>query len=181
MKNLVPIANFERKYEIAPDGRVWNKNKDDWQTLTQNPNGYMKAQLSLNGKKDQLLVHRLVARHFIPNPYNHPQVNHIDGDKTNNTVGNLEWVDRSQNIQHSLREGLRKGYMSPREKRHYLQRVLQGEVISDIASEIGRHPVSLSKMLRTQATKDGLEGKWTRAMKERRRNAALKNLERINN
>lgn len=180
MTSAKPIAHFERKYSIHPDGRVWNHGKEAWQSQTMNPNGYMKVQLQMNGECSQLLVHRLVALHFLPNPYGHEQVNHIDGDKTNNAVGNLEWVSREQNIQHSLKAGLRRGFMSPEERRPLLDRVLAGEMIGPIADEIGRGREVLTKMLRDQAIKDGRQDDWSAAMKQRRRDAAIRNIQGFN-
>lgn len=58
------------------------------------------------GKPKHLKIHRLVACAFIPNPYNFPQVNHKDGNKTNNHVSNLEWCDRSYNQKHAFKIGL---------------------------------------------------------------------------
>lgn len=54
------------------------------------------------------LIHQLVATAFIPNPKGYKQVNHIDGNKEHNNVGNLEWCNAKQNIRHSIATGLRK-------------------------------------------------------------------------
>lgn len=69
-------------------------------------NHYYHVTLFLNGKRKIYLVHRLVAQAFIPNPKNLPQVNHKDGNKTNNNAKNLEWVTCSENIKHAFRVGL---------------------------------------------------------------------------
>jgi HNH endonuclease len=65
--------------------------------------GYVYIGITVNGKRYTRLLHRLVARTFIPNPLNLPEVNHKDGDKTNNRVHNLEWVSSSENQLHSNR------------------------------------------------------------------------------
>ena len=64
---------------------------------TNHSRGYLKVILCDNGIHKQFYVHRLVAEAFIPNPFNLPQVNHIDEDKTNNRVSNLEWCDSQYN------------------------------------------------------------------------------------
>ncbi len=63
--------------------------------------GYLIVRLYKNGKQKQHYIHRLVAMAFIENPFDKEQVNHIDGDKTNNAVDNLEWVSREENINHA--------------------------------------------------------------------------------
>lgn len=181
MTTGVPVAHFEEKYEIFPDGKIWNKGTHTWKTTSQNSNGYLKVLLALNGKRKQCLVHQLVALHFLPNPYKHTQVNHKDGDKTNNRVDNLEWVSAEDNIQHSLEIGLRKGFMSREDKETYLHRVLAGEQVKDIAETIGRRPETLHKMLRETAKRLGIFDQWQATMKENRKNVALRQLEKINN
>ena len=70
--------------------------------------GYTQVMVSLwsNKKYHRLLVHRLVAKAFIPNPNNLPQVNHIDGNKLNNNIENLEWVTNSENTTHGYESNL---------------------------------------------------------------------------
>lgn len=68
--------------------------------------GYMTIAPIIDKKHVTCGIHRLVATKYIPNPENKPEVNHIDGDKTNNCVTNLEWVTRSENRLHALNTGL---------------------------------------------------------------------------
>lgn len=64
------------------------------------PNGYLRVGISINGKRVDKYVHRLVAQTFIKNTDNLPEINHKDGDRTNNNVSNLEWCSHSYNIQY---------------------------------------------------------------------------------
>lgn len=68
--------------------------------------GYPKVRLSKNGKYQDLFVHRLVAIAFIPNPENKETVNHIDGDKMNWSIDNLEWLTTEENNYHAFNSGL---------------------------------------------------------------------------
>lgn len=72
-------------------------------------NGYLRVEMSVNGKHKLNLVHQLVAQAFIPNPNNYEQVNHIDGNKENNCVNNLEWCSCKMNMDHAWENGLYKG------------------------------------------------------------------------
>ena len=73
---------------------------------TEDIKGYLRVSLDKDGKTKFVPVHRLVALAFIPNPLNKPQVNHIDGNKHNNRVDNLEWVTNQENCLHAVRKGL---------------------------------------------------------------------------
>ena len=71
-----------------------------------NKRGYLYVTLQIGGKPKYCAIHRLVAQAFIPNPHNLPQVNHLNGIKTDNRVENLEWCTASENMRHAFATGL---------------------------------------------------------------------------
>lgn len=116
-----PIPDYEAQYEVSPAGDIrrcgraarTGKGQGGGATIgrilkpSPVPGGYRKVQLWRNGSYQSLLVHRIVAAAFLgPRPEGH-EVNHKDGDKTNNRVGNLEYMTRSENNRHAYRTGLR--------------------------------------------------------------------------
>ena len=93
----------DTNYQIGCFGNIRNKKNGHINVpFDRNRTGYVRAILfDGKGGKKRYFVHRLVAEVFLPNPENKPMVNHIDGDKTNNCVENLEWVTASENMQHA--------------------------------------------------------------------------------
>lgn len=89
-------------YLITKCGRIYNSQRNNFLTPSKSEGGYMFVGLSDGKKRTTFSVHRLVAILFLENPNNYPEVNHIDFDKTNNNVENLEWITRSDNMKHNL-------------------------------------------------------------------------------
>ena len=87
-------------YIITNDGRVYNSQRKLYLTFSKNESGYMFTGLSDGKKRTSYSGHRLVALHFLDNPNNYPEVNHKDGDKSNNNIENLEWISSSDNMKH---------------------------------------------------------------------------------
>lgn len=90
------------KYEVSDYGQVKNIETGNIIKLGTNPKGYIIAILWIDGKQVGRQVHRMVSMSFIDNIYSKPQVNHKDGNKTNNKLDNLEWVTRSENMRHAF-------------------------------------------------------------------------------
>lgn len=108
------VSHFEGFYKIAKNGDVLSlpKSKGCFFTTykiiarTKHKEGYMSVHLCRPEYRKRYLLHRLVAKIFIPNPNNYPEVNHIDGNKENNCVENLEWVTGLQNKEHAKQNNL---------------------------------------------------------------------------
>lgn len=113
------IKGYDPKYQVSSQGRVRIKEntalrvnggklrpyvqKEKIIKQSDNGSGYLKVGLSdMNGNRKNIYVHRLVAAEFLSNPKQLPQVNHIDGDTYNNSLSNLEWIDRSGNMLHAI-------------------------------------------------------------------------------
>lgn len=112
------IEGYEGLYQVSNLGRIKSLKRQksngknlvyiDEKILTQNITnwGYYRVALYKNGIRKYHRVHRLVATAFLPNPENKEQVNHIDGNKLNNNLDNLEWSTRIENIHHAKINGL---------------------------------------------------------------------------
>ncbi len=99
------IEGFER-YLVSPAGKVYSLITNKYLRPRMVHNGYYQVVLCKSEKSYPKLIARLVAQAFIPNPDNKPEINHVDGNKTNNDISNLEWVTHSENIHHAFRTGL---------------------------------------------------------------------------
>lgn len=109
------IQGYEGLYQISNMGNVKTLKRttsynriieEKIKSQREKYDGYLRVTLCKNGKKSTIAVHRLVAQTFIPNPINKPQVNHIDCNKKNNCVDNLEWADNFENMRHAWENGL---------------------------------------------------------------------------
>ena len=105
------IHRYEGRYKISNTGRVFSSNRYYGSRILKtrlSQFGYPYVVLCVNQNRKTIVVHRLVALAFLDKPKDKNNVNHIDGDKTNNKVENLEWCNASENQLHAVRTGLRK-------------------------------------------------------------------------
>lgn len=106
------IKDYEGLYFLDDKGNVFSYPKKTRKHIRQiypslQKTGYWAIDLCKDGKIKKYLLHRLMALTFLDNPKSKPQVNHINGIKTDNNIENLEWNTRSENQRHSIKIGLR--------------------------------------------------------------------------
>lgn len=110
MEQWKEIEGFEGRYEVSDEGNVRSLLGIEPKLMKpgMHNSGYLYVILSVgDGTSKNVLVHRLVAEAFVPNPENKPDVNHKDGNKQNPCAYNLEWVTKSENMYHAYSSGIR--------------------------------------------------------------------------
>lgn len=153
--------------QVSTLGRVKNKEGD---IMTPGDNGAGYLNVTVHSYKTPKgtwgsrcdYVHRLVAKAFLPNPDNLKQVNHINCDKSDNRVCNLEWVSGSTNIRHAHESGRMKkrtqlGPTYPLTEQEVIDsylRVKKGETITSVAKSIGRSRTTLSSIMNKVSRSD---------------------------
>ena len=156
------IPGYEGLYQVSSGGSVRSVDrviphkrhgvcncKGKELSLVVSRKGYRTVNLMVNGTHYLEFVHRLVATAFIPNPENKSQVNHIDGDKGNNNVNNLEWCSGSENSQHAWDTGLQKATDE--------RRALRGRSV--ICVETGKEYYSIGYAVeQTHISRSGIKG-----------------------
>lgn len=100
------LENFYKGYRVDREGYIISKRFNRPLKYNILQKGYAANKLRVDGKYEDVLVHRIIAKMFVPNPENKPQVNHKDGNKLNNCYDNLEWCTASENQIHAIENNL---------------------------------------------------------------------------
>lgn len=106
-------------YSVSTDGKIYSHLSNKF-LKPATSNGYLIVSLTKNGKAKMHSVHRILAETFIPNPQLKAQVNHIDGNKLNNSLDNLEWATQKENFRHYM-DVLGYKYLSKAKKKYGVQ------------------------------------------------------------
>lgn len=143
--NDIPGYYISSKGRIKRYRRIYNREDCTYsmfKLLTPNDNGkgYKQLSVKVNGKRVTRYIHRLVAEYFLDNTNNGSEVNHIDADKSNNDMDNLEYCSRQENLEHAMRMNLiKKGAEAPNSK-------LTNEQVKEIRKTFVKHKQSAVKV-----------------------------------
>ena len=131
-----PIQEFNGEYEVSNLGRVRSMKRyygvvGRIMPQTIQRKGYYAVTFHMNNKAYCRKVHRLVIEAFTQNPDSLPCINHIDGNKLNNHIDNLEWCTYQQNMQHAVRTGLTHPHQWTDDERKQISERNKGQRVSD--------------------------------------------------
>lgn len=155
------IEGYEGLYQVSNFGRVKSSYTNRFLKGRKSPQGYLLVNLCKNNIASGKTIHRLVAQAFIPNSENKPQVNHIDEDKTNNMVSNLEWMTSKENLNHGTRnERAGKAISKSNSIPIIATNIKTGESrefygINECARQLGLHHQSIYKCLKGKLRQTG--------------------------
>ena len=187
----LPVKGYEELYEVSDTGEVRSvdrvlavtnqkerlfKGRVLLQTMNKQVQ-YKQVSLWKENKGTSYYVHRLVAEAFIPNPEDKPEVNHIDGNRQNNHISNLEWVTSGENSLHASKTGLRV-YTNRLTKDEFLDclyDVINGESYQSLSSRVPYKVPFLSTKLRALAKEFNLETELDESLYIQRVNRARVN------
>lgn len=123
------VIGLEEYFQVSNLGNLYSKRCNKRIKWTLHPSGYLNHATRIGGRAGKsfgLRANRVVAKAFIPNPENKPEVNHINGDKTDNRVENLEWVTSQENTLHAIATGLR---VSVKGSGHKLSKLSEDDIL----------------------------------------------------
>lgn len=175
---LKEIPGYGGIYWISPQGEITSKYRATaligWVEAT----GYRAVSLWKDGKSTRATVHTLLAKVYLPNPTNLPEVNHIDGNKLNNSLSNLEWVSGADNIRHAFTNGLTKNAAAIDYAKipELLNEVIAGGTLRDLAQREGvKESSTLRKLLLREAIRQGKESEFLKGTHQAKKSIVSEN------
>ena len=163
MKKLITKCKYNLKfnYYITDDGKVWSERTQKYLSFQYDKNGYVKVQMrSTDNKSHRYSIHRLVLENFKPvENMENLQVNHIDGNKKNNNLANLEWTTSEENIRHAIDNNLRAtingaSKLTPEQVIEIYRRATNGERNIDLGKEFNIHPDQVGRIKNKKSWKE---------------------------
>lgn len=171
------IIGFEGLYEVSNTGKVRSldrivNGKNGLTKLkgkilkTSLQRGYKGINLFKNGKIKRVTIHRMVGIHFIDNPNNYKCINHIDGNKLNNNVSNLEWCNHLQNLIHARILGLNKSEKKIAQFDFYGNKLNDFKSLADASRYIGKYEMrgNITRAIKNNKTAFGFKWKYETSM-----------------